>query len=139
MKDHLMTAYKAWRRFYRSAWMDILLLLCIAYFSFTGLILLAVLYFIILMIRHIALIAEERLVASLDRLETATNALEERVNEEVEQIFHQVETEINEQGQQVIVPGSFTEAEEKVRLSPLALLTVVPRALGEGSADPIAG
>ena len=40
------------------------------------------------------------------------------------------ETVVNEQGQEVIAPGSFTET-DKERLSPLALLTVVPRALAE--------
>jgi uncharacterized ion transporter superfamily protein YfcC len=38
------------------------------------------------------------------------------------------DTEINEQGIEVVVPGSFTESEEKEYLSPLALFTVVPRA-----------
>ena len=38
------------------------------------------------------------------------------------------DTEINEQGIETVVPGSFTEAEEKQYLSPLALFTVVPRA-----------
>lgn len=41
------------------------------------------------------------------------------------------QTEFNEHGQEVIVPNSFTETDEKIRLSPLSLLTVVPRALGE--------
>lgn len=41
------------------------------------------------------------------------------------------DTEVNEHGQEVIIPGTFTEAEEKERLSPVALLTVVPRALGD--------
>lgn len=40
------------------------------------------------------------------------------------------ETTINEQGQEVIMPGSFTE-KEKDWLSPIALLTVVPRALSD--------
>lgn len=43
----------------------------------------------------------------------------------------QFQSGVNEQGQEVIIPGSFTESEEKVWLSPLALLTVVPRALAE--------
>ena len=38
------------------------------------------------------------------------------------------DTEINEQGIETVMPGSFTEAEEKQYLSPLALFTVVPRA-----------
>lgn len=41
------------------------------------------------------------------------------------------ETEVNEQGQEVIIPDTFTEAEEKERLTPVALLTVVPRALAD--------
>jgi uncharacterized ion transporter superfamily protein YfcC len=38
------------------------------------------------------------------------------------------DTEINEQGIETVVPGSFTEADEKEYLSPLALFSVVPRA-----------
>ncbi|TVR33016.1 MAG: YfcC family protein [Balneolaceae bacterium] len=41
------------------------------------------------------------------------------------------ETEINEQGIEVVVPGSFSEYEEKERLSALSLFTVVPRALAD--------
>ena len=41
------------------------------------------------------------------------------------------QTEVNEQGIEVVAPGSFTEVEEKVYLSPLALFTVVPRAFAD--------
>ena len=41
------------------------------------------------------------------------------------------DTEINEQGIETVVPGSFTAAEEKEYLSPLALFTVVPRAFAD--------
>ena len=43
----------------------------------------------------------------------------------------QFEMTTNEMGQEVVVPGTFTEVEEKEYLSPLALFTVIPRALGE--------
>lgn len=41
------------------------------------------------------------------------------------------QTELNEQGIEVVAPGSFTEVEEKEYLSPLALFTVVPRAFAD--------
>ncbi len=41
------------------------------------------------------------------------------------------DTIVNEHGQTVIEPGTFSETEEKEYLSPLALLTVVPRALAD--------
>jgi uncharacterized ion transporter superfamily protein YfcC len=41
------------------------------------------------------------------------------------------QTEVNEQGIEVVLPDSFTEADEKEYLSPLALFTVVPRAFAD--------
>lgn len=41
------------------------------------------------------------------------------------------ETSINEQGQEVVEPGTFTQVNEKSYLSPLSLLTVIPRALAD--------
>lgn len=41
------------------------------------------------------------------------------------------ETAINEHGQEIVQPGTFSESDEKTYLSPLALLTVVPRALAD--------
>ena len=43
----------------------------------------------------------------------------------------QFEMTTNEMGQEVVVPGTFSEVEEKEYLSPAALFTVIPRALGE--------
>ncbi len=37
----------------------------------------------------------------------------------------------NEMGQEVVIPETFTEVEEKKYLSPVALFTVIPRALGD--------
>lgn len=41
------------------------------------------------------------------------------------------QTTVNEHGQEVVEPGTFTETDEKEYLSPLSLLTVVPRALSD--------
>jgi uncharacterized ion transporter superfamily protein YfcC len=41
----------------------------------------------------------------------------------------QFETVENDKGQSLVVPGTYAQAEERVRLSPAALFTVVPRAL----------
>ncbi len=41
------------------------------------------------------------------------------------------ETEFTEEGREVVVPGTFTEHEEKEMLSPLSLFTVVPRAFAD--------
>lgn len=41
------------------------------------------------------------------------------------------EREVNEFGQNVVVPGTFEQAAEKEYLNPLALLTVVPRAMAD--------
>lgn len=41
------------------------------------------------------------------------------------------QTELTEQGREMVVPGTFTEVVEKERLSPLSLFTVVPRALAD--------
>jgi len=41
------------------------------------------------------------------------------------------QTEMTEQGREVVVPGTFTEVEDKEMLSPLSLFTVVPRALAD--------
>ncbi len=41
------------------------------------------------------------------------------------------QTEVTEQGREMVVPGTFTETDEKVMLSPLSLFTVVPRALAD--------
>jgi uncharacterized ion transporter superfamily protein YfcC len=43
----------------------------------------------------------------------------------------QFETEFTEEGREVVVPGTFTEYEEKEMLSPLSLFTVVPRAFAD--------
>ncbi len=40
----------------------------------------------------------------------------------------QFQTELNEAGRAMVVPGSYTVSEERSRLSPLALFTAVPRA-----------
>ena len=40
-------------------------------------------------------------------------------------------TEINEAGREMVVPGTYERLEQPPRLSPLALLTVVPRALAD--------
>jgi uncharacterized ion transporter superfamily protein YfcC len=41
------------------------------------------------------------------------------------------QTEVTEQGREMVVPGTFTEVAEKEMLSPLSLFTVVPRALAD--------
>jgi uncharacterized ion transporter superfamily protein YfcC len=41
------------------------------------------------------------------------------------------QTELTEQGREMVVPGTFTEVDQKERLSPLSLFTVVPRALAD--------
>ena len=41
------------------------------------------------------------------------------------------QVELNEAGREMVVPGTFEHLEEPPRLSPLALLTVVPRALAD--------
>ena len=41
------------------------------------------------------------------------------------------QTEVNEAGREMVVPGTYEQLEEPPRLSPLALLTVVPRALAD--------
>jgi len=41
------------------------------------------------------------------------------------------QTEMTEQGREVVVPDTFTEFDEKEMLSPLSLFTVVPRALAD--------
>ncbi len=41
------------------------------------------------------------------------------------------QTEVTEQGREMVVPGTITETDEKVMLSPLSLFTVVPRALAD--------
>ncbi len=43
----------------------------------------------------------------------------------------QFQTELNEAGREQVIPGTFEQIEEAPRLSPLALLTVVPRALAD--------
>jgi uncharacterized ion transporter superfamily protein YfcC len=43
------------------------------------------------------------------------------------------ETEINEAGRSVVVPGTYSVNTDRTYLSPLALFTVVPRALGDAS------
>ncbi|MFO7798200.1 YfcC family protein [Rhodohalobacter sp.] len=41
------------------------------------------------------------------------------------------QTEVTDQGREMVVPGTFTEVAEKEMLSPLSLFTVVPRALAD--------
>ncbi|MCC5912904.1 MAG: YfcC family protein [Balneolaceae bacterium] len=41
------------------------------------------------------------------------------------------QTGVNEQGIEVVIPGSFEKADEKEYLSPLSLFTVIPRALAD--------
>lgn len=41
------------------------------------------------------------------------------------------QTGVNEQGIEVVIPGSFEQADEKEYLSPLSLFTVIPRALAD--------
>jgi len=41
------------------------------------------------------------------------------------------QTEVTEQGREMVVPGTFTEVDDKEMLSPLSLFTVVPRALAD--------
>lgn len=43
------------------------------------------------------------------------------------------ETEINEAGRSVVVPGTYSVNADRTYLSPLALFTVIPRALGDAS------
>ncbi len=44
------------------------------------------------------------------------------------------ETTVNEHGQEVVVPGTFSQIPDKEYLSPLSLFTVIPRALGDAQA-----
>ncbi|CAN5737790.1 YfcC family protein [soil metagenome] len=44
------------------------------------------------------------------------------------------ETTLNEQGRPMVVPGTYTESAERVRLAPWALFTAVPRAMADAQA-----
>jgi len=44
------------------------------------------------------------------------------------------ETTLNEQGRPMVVPGTYTESAERVRLAPWALFTSVPRAMADAQA-----
>jgi uncharacterized ion transporter superfamily protein YfcC len=44
------------------------------------------------------------------------------------------ETTLNEQGRPMVVPGTYTESAERVRLGPEALFTAVPRAMADAQA-----
>jgi uncharacterized ion transporter superfamily protein YfcC len=44
------------------------------------------------------------------------------------------ETTLNEHGQEIVVPGTYSEISEKEYLNPLSLFTVVPRAMGDAQA-----
>jgi uncharacterized ion transporter superfamily protein YfcC len=43
------------------------------------------------------------------------------------------QTEINEAGREVVVPGTYTQNQEREYLSPLSVFTVIPRAMGQAS------
>jgi uncharacterized ion transporter superfamily protein YfcC len=44
------------------------------------------------------------------------------------------ETAVNEQGRSMVVPGTYTETDDRVTLSPWSLLTAVPRAMADAQA-----